>query len=288
MSSSGAPAGHPPAGEPNHLRRFLTIWIVASLIALPLVIFLLGPDLPPGHASEQASGHVTDNTVLLAMATPVLLLVTIYLLYAVLVFRQPAGGVLEGPAVRGHQGLQTAWIVITSVLVLSLAGYGTVRLLADNGAGSGSGPKPLTVPAGKKLPVQVIAQQWAFTYRYPTYGGVETTHLELPVNQMVELHVTSLDVIHSFWAYQLGVKADANPDVDNIAFVKPTKIETFEVHCAELCGIWHGGMFDHGHVVSAADFETWIHEEQKVFAPATKALPKYSKTYLPEPTRRGE
>jgi cytochrome c oxidase subunit 2 len=288
MSSSGASAGHPPADEPNHLRRFLTIWIVASLIALPLVIFLLGPDLPPGHGSEQASGHVTDNTVLLAMATPVLLLVTIYLLYAVLAFRQPAGGVLEGPAVRGHQGLQTAWIVITSVLVLSLAGYGTVRLLADNGAGSGSGPKPLTVPAGKKLPVQVIAQQWAFTYRYPTYGGVETTHLELPVNQMVELHVTSLDVIHSFWAYQLGVKADANPGVDNIAFVKPTKIETFEVHCAELCGIWHGGMFDHGHVVSAADFETWIHEEQKVFAPATKVLPKYSKTYLPEPTRRGE
>jgi cytochrome c oxidase subunit 2 len=288
MSSSGASAGNPPAGEPNHLRRFLTIWIVASLIALPLVIFLLGPELPPGHGSEQASGHVTDNTVLLAMATPVLLLVTIYLLYAMFAFRQPAGGVLEGPAVRGHQGLQTAWIVITSVLVLSLAAYGTVRLLADNGAGSGSGPKPLTVPAGKKLPVQVIAQQWAFTYRYPTYGGVETTHLELPVNQMVELHVTSLDVIHSFWAYQLGVKADANPDVDNIAFVKPTKIETFEVHCAELCGIWHGGMFDHGHVVSDADFETWIHEEQKVFAPATKALPRYSKTYLPEPTRRGE
>ena len=43
------------------------------------------------------------------------------------------------------------------------------------------------------------------------------------MNQMVEFHVTSLDVIHSFWAYQLGVKADANPDVDNIVFVKPTR-----------------------------------------------------------------
>ncbi|MCW3034168.1 MAG: cytochrome c oxidase subunit [Solirubrobacterales bacterium] len=288
MSSSGASAGAPPVGEPNHLRRFLTIWIVATLIALPLVIFVLGPELPPGHGSEQATGHVTDNTVLLAMGTPVLLLVTIYLLYAVFAFRQPRGGVLEGPAVRGHQGLQTAWIVITSTLVLSLAAYATVRLLGDEGAGSGSGPTPLTVPPGKKLPVQVIAQQWAFTYRYPTYGGVETTHLELPVDQMVELHVTSLDVIHSFWAYQLGVKADANPGVDNVAFVEPTKIQTFEVHCAELCGIWHGGMFDHGHVVSAADFETWIHQQQVTFAPATKALPKYSKTYLPEPTRRGE
>src|SRR3979409_1218749 len=121
--------------EPNHLRRFGTIWIVASLIALPLVIFVLGPDLPPGHASEQASGHVTDNIVLLAMATPVLLLVVIYLLYAVIVFRQPTGGVLEGPALRGHAGLQTAWIVITSALVPSLGGDGAPPLRADTAAG---------------------------------------------------------------------------------------------------------------------------------------------------------
>jgi cytochrome c oxidase subunit 2 len=136
--------------------------------------------------------------------------------------------------------------------------------------------------------VQVIAQEWAFTYRYPTYGGVETTHLVLPVNKMVELHVTSLDVIHSFWAYQLGVKADANPDFDNVVFVKPTKIQTFEVHCAELCGIWHGGMYDHGHVVSGPAFERWIAEQRRFFAPVTKQLPKYSKTYTPEPLRRGE
>jgi cytochrome c oxidase subunit 2 len=277
---------HPATPEPNHARRFTAIWLIASLIATPLVIFVLGPELPPGKASEQAAGHVTDNTVLLAMATPVLLLVLIYLIYAVIVFRQPKGAMLEGPAIRGNARIQTTWIVITSALVLSLAAYGTVRLLADNGAGSGSGPKPLTVPKGHKLQVQVIAQQWAFTYRFPEYGGVETTHLELPVNQMVEMHVTSLDVIHSFWAYQLGVKADANPGVDNVLFVKPTKEETFEVHCAELCGIWHGYMFDHGHVVSSQAFEVWIHQQQAAMAPATKVLPPYAHTYSPEPARR--
>lgn len=287
MSSNPAAAGAGVAPEPNHARRFTTIWLVATLICTPIAIFVIGPIMPPGNGSEQATGKVTDNTVLLAMATPVLLLVTLYLIYAVIVFRQPKGGVLEGPAVRGDAKIQTAWIVITSLLVLSLAGYGTVRLLADNGAGSGSGPTPLTVPSGPKLPVQVIAQQWAFTYRYPTYGGVETTHLVLPVNQMIELNVTSLDVIHSFWAYQLGVKADANPDVNNVAFVKPTKLQNFDVRCAELCGIWHGYMFDKGHVVSQPAFETWIHEQQARFAPATKVLPPFSKTYLPEPTRRG-
>jgi cytochrome c oxidase subunit 2 len=273
--------------EANHARRFGSIWLVATLVVTPLVIVLLGPILPPGNGSEQASGQVTDNTVLLTMATPVLLLVVIYLLYAVIFFRQPQGGVLEGPAVRGDARVQGTWIVVTSLLVLSLAGYGTERLLADNGAGSGSGPSPLTVPSGPKLPVQVIAQQWAFTYRYPTYGGVETTHLVLPEGQMIELHVTSLDVIHSFWAYQLGVKADANPDVDNVVFVRPTRIETFDVRCAELCGIWHGEMFDHGQVVTPSAFNSWIHQQQVTFAPATKVLPPYSKTYLPSPTRRG-
>jgi cytochrome c oxidase subunit II len=279
---------HTAAPEPNHLRRFATIWLLASVIATPLVVLLLGPELPPGKASAQSAGQVTDNTVLLGMATPVLLLVVTYLAYAIIVFRQPKGAALEGPAIRGDTKLQTLWIVITSALVLSLAAYGTWRLFADDGAGSGSGPKPLTVPKGPKLRVQVIAQQWAFTYRFPEYGGVETTHLELPVGQNVELHVTSLDVIHSFWAYQLGVKADANPGVDNVAFVEPKKEETFEIHCAELCGIWHGGMFDHGHVVSQAAFQTWIHQQEKSFAPATKVLPPYAKAYSPEPTRRAE
>ncbi len=268
--------------------RFAVVWLIGTLIALPLVIWVIGPLLGPGNGSEQSVGQGTDYTVLAALATPVLTLVLLYLIYAVVFFRQPKGGVLEGPAVRGNTRVQSTWIVVTSLMVLAVAVFGTVRLEADNGAGSGSGPNPLTVPKGPKLPVQVIAQQWLFTYRYPTYGGVETTELYLPDNQMVELHVTSLDVVHSFWAYKLGVKADANPGVDNVAFVKPSKLESFTVRCAELCGVWHGYMSNAGRVVTPAAFETWIHEQQKRLAPATKVLPKYSTTYLPEPTKRAE
>jgi cytochrome c oxidase subunit 2 len=271
--------------EPNHWRRFATLWILASVIATPLVVLLLGPILPPGSGTVQAQGHRTDDTVLLGAATPVLLLVVLYLVYAIVAFRQPKGAALEGPAIRGDARVQTTWLVVTSILVLILAGYGTIRLEED-GAGSGGGPSPLVVPKGKKLQVQVIGQQWEFTYRWPEYGGVETPHLELPVGQTVEMHVTSLDVIHSFWAYQLGVKADANPGVDNVVFVKPTKEQTFELRCSELCGIWHGAMFDHGHVVSQAAFDTWIAEQQSKYAAATKVLPPYRKTYLPEPLRR--
>ena len=53
-------------------------------------------------------------------------------------------------------------------------------------------------------------------------------------------------MIHSFWAYQLGVKADANPGVNNVAYVTTKGPLTFNVRCAELCGVWHGYMFDTG------------------------------------------
>src|SRR5207249_11582844 len=139
--------------------------------------------------------------------------------------------------------------------------------------------KPAAAGQGGKnsaLQVQVIGQQWKFTYRYPQFSGFETTQLVLPEGQWVEFHVTSIDVIHSFWAYQLGVKADANPGVDNVAFVHTKKPSTFQIRCAELCGLWHGDMSDTGRVVTPAAFATWIAARRSQFAPIMKYLPKYA------------
>jgi len=136
------------------------------------------------------------------------------------------------------------------------------------------------------LPVQVIGQQWEFTYRYPTYGGVETASLVLPAGREIAFHVTSLDAVHSFWAYELGVKADANPGVDNVAYVRTKKPSTFQIRCAELCGLWHGYMSDTGRVVSPAAFSTWIAARRRQFAPIMKYLPKYASSYAPDPSYR--
>src|SRR2546423_7015565 len=92
--------------------------------------------------------------------------------------------------------------------------------------------------SGSELQVQVIAQQWYFTYRYAGYGGGETTHLYLPLDRPVELHVTSLDIIHSFWAYQLGVKTAANPGGDNLLHLIPQNTRSLHVRCAERFRLW--------------------------------------------------
>jgi cytochrome c oxidase subunit II len=274
--------------EANHFRRVSLIWLIASIILTPVVVLVLGPVMAPGNGSVEASGQVVDNTVLLGISTPVSLAIVVFFIYCFIVFRErEPQAALEGPPLRGHAGAQVTWIAVTATLVLFLAGYGSVRLLVD-GSGGGQGPNPIAAPAGSghALEVQVIGQQWHFTYRYPSFGGVETDQLEIPAHTLIAFNVTSLDVIHSFWAYQLGVKADANPGVNNIAYVTTKQPLNFDVHCAELCGVWHGYMFAHGRVVTKSAFAAWIAEQRARFAPIQKSLPPYSKTYFPDPQRR--
>jgi cytochrome c oxidase subunit 2 len=277
--------------EPRHFRRLVLVWLVASVIFTPIVVLVLAPGMPPGNATNQAAAQVVDNTVLFGIATPVTLAVVVFFGYSLIVFRERNPEVLtDGPPDRGHVRVQLWWIVTTVGIVLFLAAYGSVRMLED-GSGGGQGPSPIAAidppSGGGPLQVQVIGQQWAWNYRFPSYGGVETNNIELPAHSTIELHVTSLDAIHSWWAYQLGVKADANPGVDNVAYVQTRGPVAFEVRCSELCGLWHGYMFGGGHVVSKAQFASWISQEQKNFAASHKTLAPYSKTYFPVPLRRG-
>src|SRR6266542_2107624 len=199
MAASEAPAA-PAKAEPRHGLRIFLIWLVLALAAAPVMLF-----------------------------------VWVYFGYALVVWRHRKGDDEDGPPIFGHTGVQATFIGATSVIVLAAFVFGTVELIVPAGAGAGEGALPVWKLSGSNLlQVQVIGQQWSFTYRYPQFGGMETTELVLPVNRPVEFHVTSLDVIHSFWAYQLGVKADANPNVDDVAYVTPETLGSVTVRCNEL------------------------------------------------------
>ena len=222
--------------------------------------------------------------------------VLLYFGWALTFWRQKPGDETDAAPIHGNAKIQTTWIVGTSVIVLALAVYGTIELITPAGAGAGQGPQPIWKPAGTTtssltswtpggsniLQVQVIGQQWAFTYRYPQFGGFETTQLMLPVGEPVQFNVTSLDVIHSFWAYTLGVKADANPGLNNVAYTTPQHTGYFQVRCSELCGIWHGSMYDTGDVVSVPAFLHWTQTTKVQLADVTKLLPPYARHLRPD------
>src|SRR5205085_8328060 len=106
-----APCG---VNQVNHFRRVVLIWLLCSVILTPIVIFVFAPTVPPGQGSVQASGQVLDNTVLFGLSTPITLAVLVYFAYAFIAFRErdPAAA-LEGPAIRGHAGVQIWRLVVT-------------------------------------------------------------------------------------------------------------------------------------------------------------------------------
>jgi len=275
--------------------RLLIIWVILSAIGIVAVLQI---NYPPYDQSIQGQDQASTLKLLTALATPVFIGVVMMILYSAIYFRRTTPELVDGPPMLGNTPIQIAWVTISAIIVLFLAVVGIATLSSENVAqlvgapgrsiGGGQTGSGTTGEENKEIHVQVIAQQWYFTYRYPDYGGVETTHLYLPVNHPVELHVTSLDVIHSFWAYQLGVKADANPGVDNIFHVTPQKTGSFQVRCSELCGLWHGHMVDsEGQVVSQSDFDTWIAQQQTDFETIAKAVPSYAPYYFPLPLTKG-
>jgi cytochrome c oxidase subunit II len=298
MSSTETPAetgGNAPAErEPAHGWRLFFIWLPLSLAACLVIWFVWYPHLPPGRMSTSATDQQFDIAVLAVSAAPVIIGVLLYFIYAIVVWRAKPGDDSDGAPIHGNTKVQATWIIGTTLIVLWLFVFGTVELIVPAGAGAGEGPSPIwklsghtattwTPGANDLLQVQVIGQQWMWTYRYPQFGGFESTVLDLPVDTPIEFHVTSLDVIHSFWPYLLGVKADANPQVDNVAYTTVKQLGGFIVRCNELCGIWHGAMTSNGTVMSQTAFQSWASGVQaKEAANGTlAALPAYSLTYDP-------
>jgi cytochrome c oxidase subunit II len=73
---------------------------------------------------------------------------------------------------------------------------------------------------------------------------------------------------------------------------------TFQIRCAELCGLFHGYMFKTGHVVPMAQFRSWARSQDVLYASIRKYVPPYATTYVcpalgtsescsPQPTLRG-
>jgi cytochrome c oxidase subunit 2 len=273
-----------------HAGRLAVIWVILSVIG---ILAALQIHFPPYDNSIQGADQSKTMALMTVLAVPVFIGVVLMLVYSAIVFRRRGHELVDGPPMLGNTPVQVAWIGISAIVVLFLAFVGVTTLATNSSAQAVPGQSGSLVSGsasgqGSELQVQVVAQQWYFTYRYADYGGVETTHLYLPVNRPVVLHVTSLDIIHSFWAYQLGVKADANPGVDNVFHLTPQKTGSFQVRCAELCGIWHGHMTDsEGQVVSQSDFDAWIAQQQKDYADIQKAVPSYAPYYFPLPLTKG-
>ena len=116
------------------LRRVGVVWAVLSVIGVLLVIFALGPHMPPGSDTAQAHEQHEANIIIMAILTPIAIGLLVYFAFALTVFRERGELIEDGPPIHGNSRLQGAWVISSVTIVLFLAAYGTYALYATNRA----------------------------------------------------------------------------------------------------------------------------------------------------------
>lgn len=137
-------------------------------------------------------------------------------------------------------------------------------------------------PTDTKVTVKVIAQKWSWKFQYEN-GYVNDEELIVPGGEPIKLHITSKDVIHSFFVPQFRMKKDAVPGRQNEmwfnAIYDPTdkqhtftrtlkdpaarteinfKVNIYDVFCAEYCGKNHSQMRGRVVVVDPKDYAIFM------------------------------
>jgi cytochrome c oxidase subunit 2 len=119
---------------------------------------------------------------------------------------------------------------LPAVILVPLVAYGLV-----------AGERLL--PLGSATRIEAEGRQWTWTFRYPDHGGVATRNvLHLPAGVPVDITVTSIDVIHSFWVPRLAGKIDAVPGHANHLRLQADTPGRYDGRCSEFCGLGHTGM----------------------------------------------
>jgi cytochrome c oxidase subunit 2 len=170
----------------------------------------------------------------------------------------------EGGSRRGSpRGLpaKLEWAIISGLLALFVAfwvvGYRQYVAMAT--------------PPEDTFDVYVIGKQWMWSFAYAD-GGASNYELYVPVGKPVRLLLTSRDVIHSFYVPDMRIKQDAVPGRMTMAWFTALEPGTYQVLCAEYCGLSHSRM--RGSVVALQPEEYERRRSQQWDTPARTEQPR--------------
>jgi cytochrome c oxidase subunit II len=223
------------------------ISVAATAIGIAIVLTL---DWFPAQGSTAAKDIDTLYDVLLVVSVPIFVLVMAVALYSVYAFRVKPGDLRDGAPIHGNTRLEIVWVTIPFIIVSVLAAYGWI-VLDDIEA-----KKPDT------LVVDVTGQQFAWSFEYPGQGKLQSNELVLPKDRPVHFRVNTKDVLHDFWVPAFRLKIDAVPGITTDIRLTPSRVGSYEVVCAELCGIGHSTMRQDVRVVPPAEFDSWVERQR--------------------------
>jgi cytochrome c oxidase subunit 2 len=202
------------------------------------------------------------------------------MIWSIIFHRRSVGSVADVTLVHNTK-VEIVWTTIPVLILIGMAipaAHGLV-LIADD--------------SHSQLDIKVTGFQWGWQYEYVGKGVSFVSKLDpqsmaaseldsgispysvphylrnvdhtlvVPVGTKVRLLISAVDVIHSWWVPDLGIKKDAIPGYINTSWfeVDANKPGVYRGQCAELCGRGHGYMPIVVEAVSKADFQAWVKRE---------------------------
>lgn len=215
-----------------------------------------GLALMPEQASAMA-GRI-DTLYIALVAICGLLTLIVFALIVVFGYRYRA----NGPANReGQLGERASHRIELSVLA--------VMLVIFMGMFGWAGSLYLDMFRGppSAMTINVIGQQWMWKVQHPD-GTREINTIHVPVDETINLRVTSQDVIHSLYLPAFRLKRDVLPGSYREIWFTADNPGVYRLFCAEYCGSYHAQMRGKIVVMEQADYQRWLTRQGESEAPA--------------------
>jgi len=254
--------------------------LIVFLVAVTVYFFVANRYSPPPTIT--AVGRAVDHQYLLTLCVTgtVFILSQLGLAYAIWRFRdrgQPAH------FTRGNNTLEMIWTAATIILFLGLGLLGRKAWAEVR----------FTPAESNAVQVEVTTNQFVFNFRYPGPDGkfgrldpkqvsastgnplgldendpagkddIVMPTLTVPVDHQVELLIRSQDVIHNFYVRELRLQQDAVPGMIIPIHFTANQTGHYEIMCTQLCGLGHYRMRSFLDVVSEADYQSFLKQQQQ-------------------------
>jgi cytochrome c oxidase subunit II len=220
-----------------------------------------GPQTPLNPAGPQAL-HIEHTFFLIFWITSIVTAIVFGVLALGVLRRHAKGTIPPAFNVDSKTERRATWVVgaaigITVILlfVMMISSFITshrTAVLADSTA----------------LTINVYGHEWWWEIEYPNEAQPTqifhtANEIHVPAGAVVDIHGTSRDVIHSFWAPNIHGKKDLLPGYWNDLTFEVDQPGTWRGQCAEFCGLQHAHMAFNIVAQSREDFDHWYQGQLK-------------------------
>ena len=180
--------------------------------------------------------------VVMVISVFFLVVITFFMVYFVIKYNKKRNP--KAKNIHGNISLEITWTVIPTILTLVMFWYGWV------------GYKYMSDAPEDSMVIEVTAQMWKWSFKYQ--NGVQSDTLYVPLKKNVRLNLNSLDVNHSFFIPAFRVKKDVIPNKKNYVWFNASEPGSYDIACAEYCGLNHWNMYNRVVVIPEQNFNFWL------------------------------